>query len=705
MKKHKNIAAILLAVMMIFTMMPSMVFATGQQSATSWAEKVATMTDKDGDTFNTTRTFDEGLIEAVGQNNKTVVPETVAPSDGIFFTDFDSSMLTFNNGVKLDGTTWKQAQFGTHSLELTLTQPDYTEGYDAKNPQKVILGLTKVKTDETTGVTEWSRVVNGWTVRVEESQYEAGLEADQTVTFMVSVAPVSEVKGTEAAPDAFGKPANATVTVKGENKVPETAKIYLDAVGGVECTGTGLAGGTLTGLYDGDTHTVVTDMFPGYTASYEIYNPQTGEWAVAPSVSIADVQENPIRFRVVYYTNDNVPTRTNDIILNLTAAKGALVGFKLLNAEDGWTYRVEGREYKATDYISVEPMNSMPYSIDDTLRAEAQAKDAACAKAVAKNEAEIMNYFNELYDVIESVSKDNPDLVNLSIVPKDLTVNEKNVIAMKYRVLTRNFGLVEPGKGLAYSEINDEAQIILKGKESHDHGSETPAPGGGGGDADVDAVQQVVDQINALNEPYDVAKVKAAREAYDKLTDEQKKDLKFTDEIMKKLSEAETAVESAQAVGKVSDLIRAIPNDFAKATSDQVSAAVEAYHSLTDAQKKLLTVYDFEKLQSALNYPAQVQKVALKSVTMKKGKQVVVKWKENAVANGYQIYIKAKGEKAKKISINSGATVRKTAKKLKAGKNYTIKIRPYVEIENLATGKPAKVYGRWSKVKKATAKK
>lgn len=471
MKKHKSVVAILLAVMMIFTFMPTMAFATGQQSATSWADKVETMTDKDGDSFKTVRTFDaNGLIEAVGQNNKSVVPETVAPSDGVFFTDFDSSMLTFNGGTKLDGTTWKQASFGTRALELTLVEPDYANGYNAKNPKTKSYPLTKGATDPDTGVTKWTATINNWEITVEESKYEAGLETDQTVTYSVTKKAGSEVKGTKTAPDSFGKTADAKVTVKGENKTPTTAKVYLDAAN--EDIYAGYTGGSLVGFYDGEAHTVVTDAVPGYAISYEIYDASAGKYVPATSVSITDVQETgkEVVFKVVYTDNKtSAQSKTQDIKLNLIPAQGAYVGFKLIDAEDGWVYSVAGSDYKATDYIVVEPMNLKPYSTTDKTRAMQQLIDAACAKAVAKNEAEIMKYFNELYDVTETVSKYNPDLIELEIVAKDLTVNEQTAIAKKYGALTRNISQIKPGEAAPYSLVDDDAEIFLNGKDPHDY--------------------------------------------------------------------------------------------------------------------------------------------------------------------------------------------------------------------------------------------
>ena len=163
-----------------------------------------------------------------------------------------------------------------------------------------------------------------------------------------------------------------------------------------------------------------------------------------------------------------------------------------------------------------------------------------------------------------------------------------------------------------------------------------------------------------------------------------------------------TAVFKAEAVQRVQDLINDLkkPYDAAK-----VKEACDAYKSLTDDQKKEISSSDLAKLQAALNDPAQAQKVTLKSVKAKKGKKAVVKWKKNAKVNGYQLTYKAKGVKAKTVTIKSAKTLTKTVKKLKAGKKYTFKIRTFTKVENLTTGKAQNVYGPWSKAKKVKAKK
>ena len=101
-----------------------------------------------------------------------------------------------------------------------------------------------------------------------------------------------------------------------------------------------------------------------------------------------------------------------------------------------------------------------------------------------------------------------------------------------------------------------------------------------------------------------------------------------------------------------------------------------------------------------------MQKVKLKSVKAKKGRKAVAKWKKTSAANGYQLKYKAKGVKAKKVNIKSARTLKKTVKKLKAGKVYTFKVRSYTMVQNLADpDKPIKVYGKWSKGRRVKAKR
>ncbi|MBQ6401793.1 MAG: hypothetical protein IJI20_05850 [Firmicutes bacterium] len=229
-----------------------------------------------------------------------------------------------------------------------------------------------------------------------------------------------------------------------------------------------------------------------------------------------------------------------------------------------------------------------------------------------------------------------------------------------------------------------------------------------------DDVQRVVDMITALPDPAKVTAndekaIREARKAYDNLSEPQKQNRRLTQAIKNKLSNCEAALAKAvdqQAASKVSGQIAAIPGDPSQATSAQVATAAAAYKKLTPSQKKLISGSELAKLQTALNYPATMLKVKLKSAKAKKGKKALVKWTKNPTANGYQLYYAAKGVKAKEVDIYDANTLKKTVKKLKAKKKYTFRIRTFTNMEDLATpGASIRVYGQWSNAKKVKAKK
>ena len=252
--------------------------------------------------------------------------------------------------------------------------------------------------------------------------------------------------------------------------------------------------------------------------------------------------------------------------------------------------------------------------------------------------------------------------------------------------------------------------------------SETNANQGGGssgGGSAAETAQQVADKINALPNVSaltlkDADAVATARAEFNKLSEADK--AKVSQETLKKLRDAEAKIaelkkadEDQKAAGVVSKQIEALPDVPAEASEADAQAAYGAYMALTDAQKALLSD-DAKQKVAAYKYfyevkYAEAQKVKMSSAKAKKGGKAVVKWKKNKAADGYRLYYKAKGVKAKYVNINSYKTVKTTVKKLKDGKVYSFKVRPYTKVNDPSTGKAKNVYGKWSKAKKVRAKK
>ena len=129
--------------------------------------------------------------------------------------------------------------------------------------------------------------------------------------------------------------------------------------------------------------------------------------------------------------------------------------------------------------------------------------------------------------------------------------------------------------------------------------------------ADLTAAKVVIDQIAALGE-ITLAKedaVKAARAAYDALTDAQK--TLVTNE--KTLADAEKKIADLKADKAAADAVVAQIDALGEITSyDQkasVDAAREAYDKLTDAQKKLVPKASVDALEAA---EAAIAKLAVK---------------------------------------------------------------------------------------------
>ena len=115
--------------------------------------------------------------------------------------------------------------------------------------------------------------------------------------------------------------------------------------------------------------------------------------------------------------------------------------------------------------------------------------------------------------------------------------------------------------------------------------------------ADKEAAKAVSDQIDGMKTPVtlsDEAAVKAAREAYDKLTELQKRFVtnygKLTD-AEKQLSELKATEEDRRAAEQVDKLINAVHSPVQREDEAAIRAAREAYDALTDTQKGLVAGY------------------------------------------------------------------------------------------------------------------
>ena len=102
-------------------------------------------------------------------------------------------------------------------------------------------------------------------------------------------------------------------------------------------------------------------------------------------------------------------------------------------------------------------------------------------------------------------------------------------------------------------------------------------------------------------------------------------------------------------------------------------------------------------MKKTIKITVKPKKSTITSLTSKKKAQMVLKWKKDSKASGYEIVYSYNG-KSKKVDVKKNRTTSATIKKLKSKKTYSVKIRAYKKID----GK--KIYGDYSKVKKIKVK-
>ena len=117
---------------------------------------------------------------------------------------------------------------------------------------------------------------------------------------------------------------------------------------------------------------------------------------------------------------------------------------------------------------------------------------------------------------------------------------------------------------------------------------------------DTAAVNAVSETINALPDADDVTTadkddIEAARKGYNDLTDDQK--AKVSDDTKKKLTDAEEALEVAEVIATITELPAA--DDVTTADKTDIEAARAAYEALTDDQKEKVTDDTLKKLTDA----------------------------------------------------------------------------------------------------------
>ena len=200
--------------------------------------------------------------------------------------------------------------------------------------------------------------------------------------------------------------------------------------------------------------------------------------------------------------------------------------------------------------------------------------------------------------------------------------------------------------------------------------------------AEADA-KAVADLIKAIDNLGDITlesedAVNAAQAAYEALYD----DLKPQVTNYNKLLEAKLELANLK--------LKAAEDELKQAKKDKETTERElneAKNNLQEAEKeKQKAEKELQDLKDEI--ATKALKVSGLKVTSK-AKKFTVKWKKNSKAEGYQVQYKLKSAKTFKNLKKSTTKISVKSKKLKKGKKYQFRVRPYKTING------NKIYGKW----------
>jgi hypothetical protein len=485
MRKHKSVVAILLAVMMIFTFMPTMAFAgtadpygvevdeTVPDTTYSWEDDFSAVT-VNGTLVTATRTavdennawFNDGWNGLIRARAIYENPETEGKMAFVaYYRDL--------NGATVSGVKKSYAHSGFASAanaamngdNVTLSIPDYLS-----NKNDVMDGKTyweaEIEHLDVAYPLQWNVTESGkYTKQVKglPYSYETLPEEETAYNAAVLIGTRSEYKpyGTINAPAVVDGTFTQKITKKAVSTGVSNAVFTLEGASyEISTADFGPAYGKdeqeeIYTIYNGAEQTLVMKAMTGYSVSYATYDYAKGKYVATDKVVVKDVVDEHTLVKATV-TKDATKEKGIYLFELIVAPAGTpTVGFDKDGNVGDYQYKVDGSEYNALDYIVVEP-----YAFNTTLTSGYNGSfyknaNKAYKAAVKADEATIMAMFNELKEIKSESKKANPNVFSLTVVDKDLTTAQVREILKKYESLTKNyFGTSYEGHLTAQITVN-----------------------------------------------------------------------------------------------------------------------------------------------------------------------------------------------------------------------------------------------------------
>jgi hypothetical protein len=433
MRKHKSVVAVLLAVMMIFTFMPTMAFADTQAANGVW-----------NDTFTQYQIGGQGAWYAV-------VPHLAQNGDplGYNWRDYRESGMqvsTYNNDTAYF--------YDLKGAKVTANAQDAAGNISRENYNRLVsdglaLGVNVyVKSDgaangfATDTVTEHTN----WTARVTGDPIEENFNGNKTVTLPVSFT----VTGSSVAGLSYSVPAllNAELSLT-LNVVDTITPSIIWVVDGLEPTQEGYVAPTAL-KYTGADHTVAIKDFDGYTAKYEKYNSTAAKWETVDSITIKDRAKTYTQYRASLVKNGTTTAAYGPVTVTPQIAQTNAPEFTWDEFDTYTGYSIaNGTEYDPASFVVVKTQ---------LLKSDANYKNNVAA--IKANETELLAYFNDFYTVEKTTTKADPSTEKLSIEKKTLTSAETKELNKKYEQLLLNFAEPDYDNTDAYVTVKTEENNI-----------------------------------------------------------------------------------------------------------------------------------------------------------------------------------------------------------------------------------------------------
>ena len=438
--KSKKILTILLSLAIMFTFMPAMAFADSGDTAGAWDATYSNFTPTGGSPIAATKS----TADSSGMVTSSVDFEGVKATAR--YIDLASAKV-----VKSDGTA-----FGAN-----VTVADYNALIDSK------VVSVRAKTGTNAYATD---APAGWKFTVSGTKVATDYVGSQDITLSVAKETTTDgsVKIGEAGLPALLNADGLTLTlhvVGSATTVPPVLdKLFFDAAGKKEATPSAIN-------YTGAEQTLYAKDATNYTVSYQKWNTSVANWEAVSAITVNEVKKYG-KFRAVY-TNKTVATDVQygdsfDVEVKAVDANKPSVGFdsdydgQISSPSDADKYGFHGgyysvdEGYDATSFIKVTPAVTSPAT-----------EPTAVQKAVAAaNEADLLAYFNDFYEIKKTTQKAYPGVETLKISKKEVAKADYATLKAKYATLVANLGLTwtdattDTATDLAGLNISGTARVI-----------------------------------------------------------------------------------------------------------------------------------------------------------------------------------------------------------------------------------------------------